>query len=318
MEEIEVVNEDITLRVDVTGEGPVILCVHGWPELSHSWRHQLRYFSERGYRIAAMDVRGYGGSSAPPEVERYTLKELASDVAAVATALSGDPVVLLGHDWGAPIAYHAAIRHPDVVRAVAGLSVPYSPPMPVSLLDIFDQLYPGKFFYMLHFQEPGVVEAEFGADLPRALKTVYFGASGDGEPRSLALDVSRGEPMISNMPPPPDGPLSFIEDDDLAVYVAAFERSGLTGAFNRYRALALEPEASADIVGATLDQPSCFIGGELDAVRSMVPGSDAFADPGAGCTDFRGSTIVEGAGHWVQQEAPDQVNAALHLFVTSL
>ena len=318
MEEISVVNGDITLRVEVVGEGPVILCVHGWPELSYSWRHQLRYFGEHGYRIAAMDVRGYGGSSAPPEVERYTLKELASDVAAVATALSGDPVVLFGHDWGAPIAYHAAIRHPDVVRAVGGLSVPYSPPMPVSLLDIFDQLYPGKFFYMLHFQEPGVVEAEFGADLPRSLKTVYHAISGEGDPGALAGDTPRGAPMIANMPAPPDRPLSFLGDHDLAVYVAAFERSGLTGGFNRYRALALEPAASADIVGATLDQPSCFIGGELDAVRAMVPGSDAFADPGAGCTDFRGSTIVEGVGHWVQQEAPDRVNAALHMFVTNL
>ena len=318
MDEIEVVNGDIVLRVEVAGEGPVILCVHGWPELSYSWRHQLRYFSEHGYRIAAMDVRGYGGSSAPAAVERYTLKELASDVAAVATALSEDPVILFGHDWGAPIAYHTAIRHPDVVRAVAGLSVPFTPPMPVSLLDLFDQLYPGKFFYMLHFQEPGLAEAEFGADLSLALKTVYHAISGEGDPGALAGNAPRGAPMISNMPPPPDGPLSFLGDDDLAVYVAAFERSGLTGAFNRYRALALEPEASADIVGATLDQPSCFIGGELDAVRSMVPGSDVFADPGAGCTDFRGSTIIDGAGHWVQQEAPAEVNAALHSFVSGL
>ena len=132
----------------------MVLCVHGWPELASSWHHQVRHLAERGYRAAAMDVRGYGGSSAPPEIERYTLAELASDVAAVAAALDDGPIVLAGHDWGAPIVWNTAIRHPDRVRAVAGLSVPYTPPLPMSLLDLFDQLYADQFFYMLYFRSP--------------------------------------------------------------------------------------------------------------------------------------------------------------------
>ena len=124
MDEMLVDNGDITLRVEVTGDGPVVLCVHGWPELASSWHHQVDHLSGRGYRVAAMDVRGYGGSSAPAEIERYTLRELAGDVAAVAAALDDEPIVLVGHDWGAPIVWNAAIRHPDRVRAVAGLSVP--------------------------------------------------------------------------------------------------------------------------------------------------------------------------------------------------
>jgi pimeloyl-ACP methyl ester carboxylesterase len=107
-------------------------------------------------------------------------------------------------------------------------------------------------------------------------------------------------------------------DDDLALSVAAFERTGMVGAFNRYRAVALDGEASADIVGATVSQPSCFIGGSNDVVRGMIPGVDSFADPGGACTDFRGSTIIEGAGHWVQQEAPDATNAALAAFLATL
>lgn len=309
-------NGDVTLRVEVSGDGPPILCVHGWPELPHSWRHQVEHFTRRGFSVAALDVRGYGASSSPPEVERYTLTELAADVAAVARAL-GDQVILFGHDWGAPIAWHAAIRHPEVVRAVAGLSVPFTPPGPVSLLDLFDQVYAGRFFYMLSFQAPGVVEAEFEADVRTALRRVYHAGSAAATV-SLLPDGPRDATLLSLLPDPPAGPLGFMSDGDLDHYVSVFERSGFRGAFNRYRAVALDPVATADIAGATVDRPACFVGGEHDLVRSMVPGLDLFADAGAGCTDFRGTTIVAGAGHWVQQEAPAEVNAALDVFVDGL
>jgi pimeloyl-ACP methyl ester carboxylesterase len=318
MNELVVGNGDITLRVEVTGDGPTILCVHGWPEAPHSWRHQVAHFSERGYQVAAMDVRGYGGSSAPAEIERYTLRELASDVAAVAGALDDEPVILLGHDWGAPIAWHTAIRHPDRVRAVAGMSVPHTPPMPLSLIDLFDQLYADRFFYMLAFQEPGLVESQFAVDTRAALKRVYFANSGDAPANSMLGDAPRDAEFLRVLPEPPAGPLSFMTDADLDVYASTFDRVGMVGAFNRYRALSLDVEASADIMGATVDQPACFIAGERDLVRSMIPGSDAFADPGSGCTDFRGSTIIPGAGHWVQQEAPGEVNAALDAFLATL
>src|SRR5690349_7179098 len=108
MDELRVENGDITLRAEVTGDGPGVVCVHGWPELARSWRHQVAHLADRGFRVAALDVRGYGGSSAPAEIERYRLKELAGDVAAVAAALSDEPVVLLGHDWGAPIVWNTA------------------------------------------------------------------------------------------------------------------------------------------------------------------------------------------------------------------
>jgi pimeloyl-ACP methyl ester carboxylesterase len=324
VDELLVDNGDITLRVEVTGDrggaAPTILCVHGWPEAPHSWRHQVAHFAERGHRIAAMDVRGYGGSSSPPEIERYTLRELAGDVAVVAASLDDEPVVLFGHDWGAPIAWHAAIRHPERVRAVAGMSVPHTPPLPLSLTDLFDQLYPDRFFYILSFQEPGVVEAEFAADLRAALKKVYFGISGDAPEvdGGLLSDAPRDASLLSLLPEPPAGPLRFMSDADLDAYVATFERVGMTGAFNRYRALGADVDANADIIGATVDVPSCFIAGERDSVRWLVPGSDAFADPGSGCTDFRGSTIIPGAGHWVQQEAPAEVNAALDRFLATV
>ena len=266
----------------------------------------------------SVDVRGYGGSSAPDEIERYALRELAGDVAAVAAALDDEPVVLFGHDWGAPIAWTTAVRHPDRVRAVAGLSVPYSPPMAISLLDVIDQVYADRFFYMLYFQTPGVAEAAFEADLRAALKRIYFSISGDAPVNSLLVDAPRDADMLSQLPEPPEGPLSFLPDADLDRIVATFECTGMTGAFNRYRAMPFDVETSQELTGATVDQPSCFIAGTRDPVRAMVPGADLYADPGSSCTDFRGSSLIEGAGHWVQQEAPTAVNEALGMFLAEI
>ena len=317
MDELLVDNGDITVRAEVSGDGPPIICVPGWPELASSWRNQVEHLYDR-YRVAALDVRGYGGSSAPPEVERYTLRELAGDVAAVAEALDAGPVVVFGHDWGAPIAWHSAIRHPDQVRAVAGLSVPYTPPLGASLLDLFDQLYEDRFFYMLYFRRPKLPEADFGADLRAALKRCFYALSGDAPASSWMADAPRDAAFLPLLPDPPDGPLSFLPDAELDRIAATFERTGMTGAFNRYRAADLDATSDADIVGATVTQPACFIGGEKDAVRSMIPGNDLYADPGAACDDFRGATIIEGAGHWVHQEAAAETNAALDRFLASL
>lgn len=311
-------NGDIRLRVEVTGDGPTILFVHGWPELAYSWRHQVRHLADGGYRTATMDVRGYGGSSAPVGIEHYTLRALSSDVAAVAAALDDNPVVLVGHDWGAPIVYTTAIRFPERVRAVAGLSVTHTPPMAASLVDLFDRMYADRFFYMLYFQEPGVAEAEFESDVRGALKKVFYAGSAAAPRNAFLAEGPRRAAFLPLLPEPPKGPLPFLADADLDVYAETFARTGFTGAFNRYRALALDAGELADIEGARVSQPACFIAGAADMVRSMVPGLDAYARADRGLADSRGVTIIEGAGHWIQQEAPDQVNAALLRFLESV
>jgi pimeloyl-ACP methyl ester carboxylesterase len=317
VDELTVTNGDITLRVEVSGDGPTVLCVSGWPELAGSWHHQVDYLTSHGYRVAALDVRGYGGSSVPTEVERYSVKELAGDVAAVADALSAEPIVLVGHDWGAPIVWNAAIRHADRVRAVAGLSVPHTPATGMGLIDLFDQLYPGRFFYMLYFNRPGIPEADFGKDLRSALKRVFFALSGDAPLNCWLADAPRDATLLPLLPEPPEGPLGFLSDTHLDALCASFERTGMVGAFNRYRASDIDATESADIIGAQVNQPSCFIAGDRDPVRAFVPGLDGYADPGAACTDFRGSTIISGAGHWVHQEKPAETNAALLAFLRS-
>ena len=172
---LTVSNGDIDPRVAVTGSGPLILCIHGWPELWYSWRHQMEHLAAHGFTVAAMDVRGYGGSSNPPEIEAYRLSELCGDAAAVIDELGDGTAIVFGHDWGAPIAWNTARLHADRVRAVAGLSVPYTPIGPVSSLEMWKQRYEGKFFYQLYIQQPGVAEAECSADDASALRNFVPG-----------------------------------------------------------------------------------------------------------------------------------------------
>ena len=306
------------MRVAVSGSGPLILCVHGWPELWYSWRHQMSHFAARGYTVAAIDVRGYGGSSKPTQISAYSLAELADDAAAVIDALGDGEAIVFGHDWGAPIAWTTARLHASKVTAVAGLSVPYIPTGPDSTIELWRVLYADKFFYQLYFQEPGVVEAEVSVDVAASLRKIYYGASGDGA-NSLLEPKTADSNLLDGLIDPDPFP-AWMSADDLQVYVDAFEAGGWHGPFNRYRAQGFDAEQIGRLQdpGPTLTQPAAFVAGELDGVRSFVPGIDLFADPGAACLDFRGSTIVPGVGHWIQQEAPDATNAALAEFVAGL
>jgi pimeloyl-ACP methyl ester carboxylesterase len=311
-----IANGDISIEVATKGEGPLIVFVHGWPELWYSWRHQVEHVASRGYQAAAMNVRGYGNSSNPTEIERYTLREITSDVAAVIDALGDGTAVVVGHDWGAPIAWNTARLHPDKVRAVMGMSVPYVPVGPTSLIELFKQIYAGKFFYQLYFQEPGVAEAELGADHARSLRMIYHDASGEGAGAFIA-EKSVDAKMLDGMIDPDPLP-SFVTADDIATYAAAYETSGWHGPLNRYRAQGLDAADLGQIDAGDLTQPAAFVGGEFDVVRQFMPGLDLFDMAPNHCQDFRGSTIVPGAGHWVQQEAPDATNAALDEFLDSL
>jgi pimeloyl-ACP methyl ester carboxylesterase len=317
MDFVTVNNGPIELNVAVKGEGPLILCVHGWPELWYSWRHQLERFSGQGYKVAALDVRGYGASSRPHEIAAYSMKNLAADVAAVIDALGGGKAILFGHDWGAPIVWNTALLHPDKVAAVAGLSVPYLPRGEVSFLGLAKKIYAGRFFYQLYFQDEGVAEAEFEADVPRSLRTIYYSASGDVPRDGLTAQKPPDARMLDGLVDPQPFP-AWLSADDLDVYADAFRASGFRGPLNRYRAQEIDFAELADYAGKPVTQPACFIAGERDPVRHFIPGVDLYANPGAACSDFRGAVIIPKVGHWVQQEAPEATNAALEGFLRQL
>ena len=319
MHRFTVHNGDTSLSV--IADGPEdgrdvpILCVHGWPELAHSWRHQIAHFAARGRRIAALDVRGYGESDKPKDVASYTMAELCGDVAAVIDALGGR-AILFGHDWGAPIVWQTSLRHADRVAAVAGLSVPYMPMGETNFLAAMRHVHKDRFFYQLYFQEPGLAEAEFEAD-PDALAKIYHGISGEGVVHFSTVQKGPHDQFLTGMLKPELQP-GWMPEEELAVYERAFAAGGWTGPFNRYRAQDLDHAERGAVAGRHITQPSAFVAGALDPVRRFVPGLDGYADPGAACDDFRGATIIDGVGHWVQQEAPAETNEALARFVDSL
>ncbi|MDG2070272.1 MAG: alpha/beta hydrolase [Pseudomonadales bacterium] len=317
MEFIQVENGDVSLNVAVKGTGPVILCVHGWPELWYSWRHQIEYFSARGFRVAAMDVRGYGRSTIPDAISDYSMRKTCSDVKAVAKALSPEPVILMGHDWGAPIVWQTTLWHPEQVRAVAGLSVPYFPIAEGAFVEQMKFVYQDRFFYQIYFQAEGIAEAEIEADLPSALRKIYFSLSGDAPLNDWLKDKPADSGLLTGMIDPQPFP-AWLSEDDLQVYIDAFTAGRFRGPINRYRAQGIDAEESGPIRGRQIEQPACFIAGSKDICRNIVPGMDLYQNVAGGCNDFRGSTIIDGVGHWVQQEAPEATNLALAEFVDGL
>lgn len=307
----------VTLRAAVEGEGPLVIMVHGWPELWYSWRHQIKPVAEAGYRVVAPDVRGYGGSDKPEAVEAYDMATIMADITGLIDAFGEEKAILIGHDWGAPIVWNTSALHPDRVAAVAALSVPYRKRGPVSQIDIWRKLYAGKFFYQLYFQDEGVAEAELEADVRTSLRKIYFAGSGDAAESEGWIDRPADGGMLDTLVDPDPFP-AWMTDADLDYFVANFEAGGFRGPLNRYRNQARDFEMLPDMGAAPITQPSCFIAGSRDIVRKFVRPHDPYENVSENCTDFRAKTVIDGVGHWVQQEAPADVNAALLAFLASL
>lgn len=301
-----------------TGAGPLVLFVHGWPELSHSWRHQMKAVAAAGFRAMAVDVRGYGASDKPWEIEAYSLNELASDIAAVIEkAAPGKKAVIAGHDWGAPIVYTTALNHRELIRAVIGMSVPHTGPAPALPTDLWKMVYKDKFFYMTYFQQPGVAELEFGQNNERALRMIYNSIAGDREKNTWLADRPANSAFLTGMKDTGKRP-SFMTEEDFQAYVRSFSVGGWRGPINRYRNLDRDWHNANERADHQITCPALFIGGSRDPVRHFVPGHDAFERADLLLPDCRGKHIIDGAGHWVQQEAPAEVNAAVLEFLGTL
>ena len=214
----------IRLRVALAGDGPLVILVHGFPESWYSWRHQIEALSIAGYRVAAPDVRGYGESDRPHAVEAYDMESLTGDIAGLVDALSpNDPAVVVGHDWGAPIAWNTARLHAGKFRAVAGLSVPYIPPGDVVFIDAARALFTdrGLFFYQIYFQDEGPPEAELEADPAETIRKFYYAISGDAPAGTWPIDKKHGDTLLHRLPEP-DMPLPWLSEEDVAYYDAQF------------------------------------------------------------------------------------------------
>jgi pimeloyl-ACP methyl ester carboxylesterase len=301
----------------VQGEGPLVILMHGWPELGISWRHQIEPLTAAGYRVAVPDMRGYGASGKPAAPERYAMDVLADDMAAIAAALGAGRWVAVGHDWGAPCAWRCALRFPDRVAAVFGLSVPHSKPPPIPFFDIIEKRFPDRFFYMRYFQQAGVAEAELGArDLEAALKKIYYSGSGEGVRSGAIRHVPRDAKLLESFGDAPPGSLPFMSDDELAHYAAAFRAGGWTGPLNWYRNFNRNAKDAQVYSDNIIRQPAGFLAGEHEMVLKMLPGQ--LENMRALCADLRLERMLPGAGHWIAQERPAETTAALLQFLAGV
>jgi pimeloyl-ACP methyl ester carboxylesterase len=307
----------INLHIAESGEGPLVLLIHGFPELWYAWRHQLPALADAGYHGVAPDIRGYGDSDTPHDVEAYRMREMVADFVGILDALGEEQAVIVGQDWGAMMTWTAAALRPDRFRAVVGMSVPYLPRGPMPPLQIMNALFADKFFYMLYFQEEGVAEAEFEADIRGSLLKFMYFASGDfrdGEAAAINMMNRPKDSKLFDGVDSPDRLPGWLTEEDLDTFTAAFEKTGFRGGINRYRNMDRDWEEIPELAGARIEQPALFIVGEKDGVRSFAP-----MDPMKELvTDLRKLVILPGCGHWTQQERPNEVNAELIEFLNGL
>jgi pimeloyl-ACP methyl ester carboxylesterase len=313
----QIATNGIELHVAVSGPNdgqPVVLC-HGFPELWYSWRHQLRALGDAGYRAIAPDLRGYGGSTLSKEVSDYGSDKLTGDLCGLLDHYGYDKATFMGHDWGAMVVWELGRLHPDRVKALYNMSVPYSQ-APAPPTEIFKVIFEGKFFYMLYFQPVGPAEAEFEADPRTFLRTMLYSAGGEGMANATALlgdAPAEGTKFMDILSPAPEKLPAWLSEEDVDTYAAAFVKSGFFGPVSFYRNMDANWERSKNLPPSLYAFPTGFVTGSLDPVNMMMP--DGIANMEAALPDFRGATIVEGAGHWVQQEKPDEVNAAVLKFL---
>jgi len=310
---------EVRLRVAIAGTGPLIILVHGFPECWYSWRHQIQPLVRAGYQVALPDVRGYGGSDAPAQVEDYSMQALTNDMAAISRTLSpNDKSIIVGHDWGAPIAWNSALLFDTTFLAVAGFSVPHVPPAETDAIELFRRLFTDKglFHYMVYFQSPGIAEAELETDVARSIRLFYTALAGDSSVNAWPTNKTVDQTLLDDIPEP-QLPRPWLSQEDINYYTLQFKRSGFSGPLNRYRNFKRDSYFLRAANKTTLQQPSLFIHGDKDMVNHMYP-----AGPRAAMTPYvsgkHQSITLTDCGHWTQQEQADQTNQLLLTWLDSL
>jgi pimeloyl-ACP methyl ester carboxylesterase len=304
----------IQMHIAEAGEGPAVLLCHGFPESWYSWRHQLVALANAGYRAIAPHMRGYGLTDKPEAIDQYTMFHLAGDMVGVLDALELKQAAIVGHDWGAPVAWHCALFRPDRFPAVAGLSVPFRPRGPTRPTTVMPQT-DDAVFYQLHFQQPGVAEADFEKDVRATIRGVLFSLSGDAGPSaSLGMVPRRGGGGLGHTAAPATLP-AWLSEADIDVYAAEFLKSGFRGGLNWYRNIDRNWELLAPWGGAAIDVPALYVAGDRDLVLAFRGMDQLLANLTRFIPKLDETIILPGCGHWTQQERPGEVNTALCSFL---
>ncbi len=309
----------LTQQVLEAGDGPLVLLLHGFPELSISWRAQVEALAAAGFHAVAPDMRGYGGTDGPAEREAYSILHLVGDMVDLVRTLGEDRCVVVGHDWGAAVAWHCALMRPDLFTAVAGLSVPFQPRRPkgpptAAMAALSKRAGRGD-LYISRFQ-PDDAHAAFDADPAAALRKMFYAYDGATPPERqstgfLPEGVGLTESIVDDPTLPP-----WMGEAHFAEYVAAFAAGGFRGPVDWYRNLDANWADTAFLQDARIRVPGAFVVGERDPVRHYAGPHEAGLKDWI--PDLRMQAVIPGAGHWIQQERPDEVNAFLLDFLRGL
>ena len=318
IKERDVQSNGLNMHIAEAGEGPLVILCHGFPESWYSWRHQLRALSDAGFHVVAPDQRGYGKTDAPENIDDYTVFHLVGDIVGLVAALGEEEAVVVGHDWGSPVAWNCALLRPDIFRAVASLSVPFVHRGSRQPLVGMKALFGDRFFYQLYFQTPGVAEHELRNDVPKTMRKMLFGASGAVN-RSNMLEQRDPPPdtsfMLERMPDPGNDLPAWLTKEDIDYYATEFERAGFRGGLNWYRNIDRNWALSGSLQGRRIEQPAFFMTGE----RDVVPfNEDTLVAMKQAVPNLVDSVVLPEIGHWTQQEAPDAVNQGLEGFLKGL
>lgn len=308
----------IRMRIAELGKGPLVLFVHGWPESWYSWRHQISALAAAGYRAVAPDMRGYGKSDKPAAVEDYDVKHTTADLIGILDALGERQAFLVGHDWGSIISWNAMLLYPDRFKALVAMSVPYGGRGAAAPLAGMRRTYGDNFYYILYHNEPGgVAEKEYDANPRGLLSRLYTSPNTPLDPPTVTDPKRSAGGWIPRLGKPKELP-PWLRPQDLDYYVNEFKAAGFRGGVNYYRNFDRNWEITPELTGKTIPQPVKFLAGAEDIVIRGATAESLTTQMKRVCTDFRGVTLYPGAGHWVQQERSNEVNAALIGFFNGL
>ncbi|KAL2926463.1 Epoxide hydrolase A [Bienertia sinuspersici] len=295
---------DIKIHIAEKGEGPVVLLLHGFPELWYTWRHQITALASNGYHAIAPDLRGYGDSDSPPCSSSYTCFHLVGDIIGLLDLLNVDQVYLVAHDMGAMVGWYLCMFRPDRIKAFACLSLPFRPRNPkLKPVQTFRAFFGGD-YYICRFQEPGDIEAEINKYGVRHVLLKILTSRDPGAPmlpKGKAFEVS------------PDNPLtlpSWLSEEDINYYASKYEDNGFTGPLNHYRTLDWNWELTAPWTGTEVNVPTKLLVGDVDMVYNMV-GVKQYVHEGGFKKDvplLEDTVVMEGVGHFINQEKAEEVN----------
>ena len=310
---------DLRMRIAEAGDsGPLLLLAHGWPESWYSWRHQLTFLAEAGYRVVAPDMRGYGETDKPPSVEDYDIVQLADDMVGLLDALGEESAIMVGHDWGSIVAWNSVLLHPDRFTALIAMSVPYGGRALRSPMEGWNETFGDNFFYILYHNEPGgEAEREYDNDPRGLISRLYLSPRSPREAPTITDPKRSAGGWIGRLGAPKSLP-DWLTQEDLDYVVDQFEMAGFRGGVNYYRNFHRNWEITEHLQDVKVKVPTLFVAGERDSVIAGATQDALARSMSRVVEDLRGVILIPEIGHWVQQEAPSETNSAILNFLEGL